>query len=166
MTKGQSIPDSSHTREADGGLHARRIRTVYTCTQPTAPPEQLALGESSRSLLRRGLAGFALAAVGLLVTAPLLVMSAEVVAVESGLSQTFVGTLLVGFTTSFPEIAATVAAVRIGAFDLALRNLQHIARSGECQAQRHAAEIRNGVAIALVMFSDRDQVGLQRLDLA
>lgn len=99
------------------------MRTVYTCTQPTAPPEQLALGENSRSLLRRGLAGFAWAAAGLIVTAPLLVLSAEAVAVESGLSQTFVGTLLVGFTTSFPEIAATVAAVRIGAFDLAIGNI-------------------------------------------
>ncbi|HEY4645065.1 MAG TPA: hypothetical protein VIH25_02185 [Steroidobacteraceae bacterium] len=99
------------------------MRAVYSCTQPTAPPEQLVLGENSRSLLRRGLAGFAWAAVGLVVTAPLLVLSAEAVAVESGLSQTFVGTLLVGFTTSFPEIVATIAAVRIGALDLAIGNI-------------------------------------------
>ncbi|RPI47132.1 MAG: hypothetical protein EHM59_05405 [Betaproteobacteria bacterium] len=58
-----------------------------------------------------------------MITAPLLVLSAEAVAVESGLSQTFVGTLLVGFTTSFPEIAATAAAVRLGAFDLAVGNI-------------------------------------------
>jgi len=34
-----------------------------------------------------------------------------------------VGTLLVGFTTSFPEMAATVAAVRMGALDLAVGNI-------------------------------------------
>ncbi len=99
------------------------MRTVYAATRPTAPPEQLALGESSRSLLRRGLTGLAVAAVGLMLVAPLLVTSAEAIALESGLSQTFVGTLIVGFTTSFPEIAATIAAVRIGAFDLAIGNI-------------------------------------------
>ena len=34
-----------------------------------------------------------------------------------------VGTLLVGFTTSLPEIAATAAAVRLGAADLAVGNI-------------------------------------------
>jgi cation:H+ antiporter len=52
-----------------------------------------------------------------------LVLSAEVLAVESGTSTTFIGTLLVGFTTSFPEIAATIAAARLGAFDLAVGNI-------------------------------------------
>jgi hypothetical protein len=64
--------------------------------------------------------GFAVAAVGLLVTAPLLVLSADAIAVEGALTETFVGTLLVGLTTSFPEMAATFAAVRLGALDLAL----------------------------------------------
>ncbi|RPI64637.1 MAG: sodium:calcium antiporter, partial [Lysobacterales bacterium] len=54
---------------------------------------------------------------------PLLVIAAQAVAIESGQSETFVGTTLVGFTTSFPEIAATVAAVRFGAFDLAVGNI-------------------------------------------
>jgi cation:H+ antiporter len=104
------------------GLYLLGMRAVFISTY-TAPPEQLALGETSASLLRRGLVGFALAALGLLITAPLLVVSAEAVAIESGLSQTFVGTLLVGLTTSFPELSATIAAVRLGAFDLAIGNI-------------------------------------------
>jgi cation:H+ antiporter len=104
-------------------LYLYGMRTVYTSTRPTAPPEQLDLGEDSRTLLRRGLGGFAWAAAGLIVSAPLLVVSAEAVAMESGLSETFVGTMLLGFTTSFPEIVATVAAVRIGALDLAIGNI-------------------------------------------
>lgn len=104
-------------------IYCLGIRAVYGNARKTTLPEQLELGESNRTLLRRGLTGFAYAALGLVCTAPLLVLSAEAVAVESGLSETFVGTLLVGFTTSFPEIAATVAAIRLGAFDLAVGNV-------------------------------------------
>lgn len=99
------------------------MRTVFVNSHPTAPPEQLELGDSNRTVLRRGLVGVALAASGLLVVAPLLVLSAEVLAAEAGLSESFVGTLLVGFTTSFPEIAASIAAVRLGAIDLAVGNI-------------------------------------------
>jgi cation:H+ antiporter len=99
------------------------MRSVYVNMSPTAPPEQLELGATSRTVLRGGLVGFGVAAVGLLATAPLLVVSAEALAAEAGLTESFVGTLLVGFTTSFPEIAATIAAVRLGALDLAVGNI-------------------------------------------
>jgi cation:H+ antiporter len=99
------------------------MRAVYVNTTPTTPPVQLELGDTGRTVLRRGLTGFALAAAGLLVTAPMLVISAEVLAAEAGMTETFVGTLLVGFTTSFPEISASIAAVRMGAFDLAVGNI-------------------------------------------
>jgi len=42
---------------------------------------------------------------------PLLVIAAEAISVKAGVSQTFIGTTLVGFTTSFPEIAVSVAAI-------------------------------------------------------
>jgi len=100
------------------------MRAVYRNSVPaTAPPDQLELGENSRTLLWRGVRGFALATLGLALTSPLLVLSASAVAVEGGMTETFIGTLLVGFTTSFPEIAATIAAVRIGALDLAVGNI-------------------------------------------
>lgn len=99
------------------------MRIVYRSSAAGPPHDQLTLGENGRTLLRQGLTGFALAAMGMLVTAPLLVISAEAVAIEAGLTQTAVGTLLVGFTTSFPEMAATVAAVRMGALDLAVGNI-------------------------------------------
>src|SRR5690606_20228470 len=99
------------------------MRAVYQTSQETAPPDQLELGETSRTVRREGRVGFGAATVGLLVTAPFLVMSAEAISVEAGLTRTFVGTLLVGVTTSLPEIATTVAAARIGALDLAVGNL-------------------------------------------
>jgi cation:H+ antiporter len=101
------------------GMHAvyRSIAVI------PMPPEQLALGATRRTILRAGVRGFALGALGLLVIAPGLVISAEALAIESGQSQTMVGTILVGFTTSFPEIATTVAAIRMGAVDLAVGNI-------------------------------------------
>jgi cation:H+ antiporter len=99
------------------------MRSVYLSSRPTVPPEQLEIGDTRQAVLRRGVIGFALGTTGLLVTAPLLVVSAEALAVESGTSSSFIGTLLVGFTTSLPEIAATIAAARLGAFDLAVGNI-------------------------------------------
>jgi cation:H+ antiporter len=104
-------------------LYAIGMRAVFYHGPQTVPPEQLELGETGETVLRRGLAGFGIAAAGLLLTAPLLVISAEAVAIEGDLTQSFVGTLLVGFTTSFPEMAATAAAARMGAVDLAVGNI-------------------------------------------
>jgi cation:H+ antiporter len=41
---------------------------------------------------------------------------------ETGLSRSFVGNLFVAVSTSLPEVAASVAAVRLGAIDLAISN--------------------------------------------
>jgi cation:H+ antiporter len=77
----------------------------------------------SRSRLRPAGVGFALGTVGLVVLTPLLVISAEAVSVETGLSATFVGTLLVGLSTTLPELGTTFSAIRLGAYDLAVGNL-------------------------------------------
>ncbi|HEU0224425.1 MAG TPA: hypothetical protein VFR29_03245 [Steroidobacteraceae bacterium] len=102
------------------------MRMVFLMTQE-APGAMVAAVSREPGTARREMRGaigaFLAAGIGLAIVAPLLVISAEAVSVESGLSQTFVGTLLVGFTTSFPEIAASVAAVRLGAVDLAVGNI-------------------------------------------
>jgi cation:H+ antiporter len=90
---------------------------------PDAPAALLQRSADRNARLRAAAWTFALAAVALIVIAPLLVISAEAVSAESGMSETFIGTLLVGLTTSFPEVAATVAAVRLGAIDLAVGNI-------------------------------------------
>jgi cation:H+ antiporter len=90
---------------------------------PDDPATVLRNSVDNRARLRTAIRVFALAAAALIAIAPLLVISAEAVSAESGMSETFVGTLLVGFTTSFPEVAATVAAVRLGAIDLAVGNI-------------------------------------------
>lgn len=78
---------------------------------------------SRREGLRRASLGFGAAALGLLFAAPFLASAANTIAELSGVSATFIGTSIVAITTSLPELVTAVAAVRIGAFDLAVGNL-------------------------------------------
>lgn len=87
------------------------------------PVDDSPAGETDRAPLRAAATGFLLGAAGLALVSPLLVLTADAVAQEAGLTATFVGTLLVGLTTSLPELAATVSAVRLGALDLAAGNV-------------------------------------------
>ena len=48
---------------------------------------------------------------------------AEHVAIDTGLDESFVGTLFLAMSTSLPEVAVSLAAIRIGAVDLAVGNL-------------------------------------------
>lgn len=73
--------------------------------------------------LRRALIGFFLAAGVLAVVTPWMVRSSKEIAEITGLGTGFVGTVLVAMVTSLPELVTTIAAVRIGAFDLAVGNL-------------------------------------------
>ncbi|MBI2162017.1 MAG: sodium:calcium antiporter [Candidatus Rokubacteria bacterium] len=103
-------------------VYAGGMRLLYR--EVAAGPVPEAGAERHRGARRwRALAGFVLGALGLAAATPLLVLSADAFARESGLTATFVGTLLVGLTTSFPEMSATVSAVRLGALDLAVGNV-------------------------------------------
>ncbi len=97
----------------------QREQEVVVEAQATEGPKQPNKGQG----LRRASIGFALAALGLLAAAPFLAGSAETIAEQSGITATFIGTSLVGITTSLPELVTAIAAVRLGAFDLAVGNL-------------------------------------------
>jgi cation:H+ antiporter len=73
--------------------------------------------------LRAATLRFAAATAVVLAAAPVLAWAARGIAELSGLGETFVGTWLVGLTTSLPELVASVAAIRLGSFDLAVGNL-------------------------------------------
>lgn len=79
--------------------------------------------ETGRPSLRRASVTFAAAAVLIFAAAPALVWSAEEIAKVTGLEQTFIGVLGLAVATSLPELASSVAAVRMGALDLAVGNL-------------------------------------------
>jgi cation:H+ antiporter len=79
--------------------------------------------EAGLPTLKRALITFAAAAVIILVVAPFFAVSARRLAEATGLAESFVGTWLVGLSTSLPELVTALAAVRIGAYDLAVGNL-------------------------------------------
>lgn len=70
-----------------------------------------------------GLLGFLLATLVLVLVTPVLVRSSKAIAEATGVSAGFVGVTLVAIVTSLPELVTTVAAARIGAYDLAIGNL-------------------------------------------
>ncbi len=78
---------------------------------------------SRKQALRKASIGFGVSTIGILVSAPFLALSAELIAERSGVTETFIGTSLVALTTSMPELVTCLAAVRLGAFDLAVGNL-------------------------------------------
>jgi len=73
--------------------------------------------------LRKGVIGFLLAAGALVVVTPIMVQSANEIALITGLGTTFIGTTLVALVTSLPELVTTLAAIKIGANDMAIGNL-------------------------------------------
>lgn len=72
--------------------------------------------------LRQSLVFFTAAAGVLVVAGPRLAEAADALSDRTGLGGTFVGTTLVALTTSLPELVASLAAVRLGALDLAIGN--------------------------------------------
>lgn len=48
---------------------------------------------------------------------------ADRLAVETGLGRSFVGTVFAALTTSLPEVAVSISALKIGAIDMAIANL-------------------------------------------
>lgn len=78
-------------------------------------------GKSRRLLF--SFSGYIVSSLVILFAAPYLVEAADKIAAASGLGHTFIGTTLVAFTTSLPELVATIAAFRLGSLDLALGNI-------------------------------------------
>ena len=73
--------------------------------------------------LRRASTYYALAALVVVAAGIYLPFVGERLAGVMGWHQTFVGTLFIAGVTSLPELAVTVAALRIGALDMAIANL-------------------------------------------
>jgi cation:H+ antiporter len=101
-------------------IYVAGLRAVYR----HASRDGRAAAQGARAgSLRRALVGFGGAAGAVLVAAPAFAWSAKGIAEASGLGHTFVGTWLVGLSTSLPELVASVAAVRMGSVDMAVGNL-------------------------------------------
>lgn len=72
---------------------------------------------------KRAVSGYVLTTVIILVAASYLAPTADELARVTNLGGTFIGSTLVALTTSLPEVVTTAAAIRMGAFDLAVGNV-------------------------------------------
>jgi cation:H+ antiporter len=97
-------------------IRANQSKSVVRASEAPDVPEGI-------PSLRRGLIGFGLAALGLVIVTPLMVQASTEIAEITGLGTTFIGTTLVALVTSLPEFVTTVAAIRLGADDMAIGNL-------------------------------------------
>ena len=67
--------------------------------------------------------GFAISALVVVIGGLWLTGTGDKLAVATGLGRTFVGSIVFAIITSFPEIVTCIAAVRVGAPDLAIANI-------------------------------------------
>lgn len=99
----------------------RRERERERLVEAAAEDRDTVLASPGR--LRRAGIGFAVATLAIVMAAPILAVSAKKIAETTGIGTTFVGTSLLAVATSLPELVASLAAMRLGAFDLAVGNL-------------------------------------------
>lgn len=71
-----------------------------------------------RVMLRAAAAGLAILAGGFVVT-----RTAEVIAVQTGIGQSFAGAVLVALSTSLPEVSTVLSALRLGLFTMAISDI-------------------------------------------
>jgi cation:H+ antiporter len=102
------------------------VRLVYLdqriAVQTAAEQGEVATSLRSAMTLTKALVGFAICAAVIFLSGPYLAESAGELADKTGLGNTFVGTTLVALSTSLPELVSMLAALRLGAIDLAIGN--------------------------------------------
>ena len=99
------------------------VRLIHKDSKRSAPAAENMEVPANTPTLLRGIIGFLLAAAALIVITPVMVQNANIIAESTGLGTTFIGTTLVALVTSLPELVTTIAAIKIGAADMAIGNL-------------------------------------------
>ena len=88
-----------------------------------SPPEKSAASPSNASNLKKVIGGYALHALIVVGAALFLPYFGEHIASHTGLGNSFFGTLFLAAATSLPELVVSLAALKMGALDMAVGNL-------------------------------------------
>ncbi len=99
------------------------VKTIFDYQKSNTGNHQEEVEVPTHSTLQQVVLRYAFFAVIIIVTALALPYFAEHIAVETGLGKSFVGTLFLAASTSLPEIAVSLAAIRMGSTDMAVGNL-------------------------------------------
>jgi cation:H+ antiporter len=67
--------------------------------------------------------GFAICAVVIVFSGYRLTITADQISTLTGIDQSFIGSIMVAAATSLPELVATISAVKIGAYNMAVGNV-------------------------------------------
>ncbi|SET23165.1 cation:H+ antiporter [Natronincola peptidivorans] len=86
-------------------------------------PEDVEQVDKDSLPLNKAIIGFGLACTIIIWAGMTLSQTGDTIAMQTGLGHTFVGTLLIAATTSLPELVASIAAIKIGAYDMAVGNV-------------------------------------------
>jgi cation:H+ antiporter len=105
-------------------LLALRLVFVYEKRRISALAKETAVEPEYRDVrMKIVLLNFCACAAAVVSAAAFLPMIGKAIAVSTGLSQTFVGNILISISTSLPEVVVSIAAVRMGSIDLAIGGL-------------------------------------------
>jgi cation:H+ antiporter len=107
-------------------VYALSMRTVFVYERSRIAALAEALTGEVRYAdftLAKAVSRYVAAAVVLVAAAAWLPAAGVDVARETGLEESFVGSLFIAISTSLPEIVVSIAAARLGAFDMAVGNL-------------------------------------------
>jgi cation:H+ antiporter len=99
-------------------VHSHERRALAASASPGALP-----GSEAHADARREWRRFAVAALVVVAAGSWLPEAADALAQALGLSRSFVGTIFMALVTTLPEMAVTLAALRLGALDMAIGNL-------------------------------------------
>lgn len=102
---------------------AMRLIFSYEKQRVSEFVEEVGEATSAGESLRRSVVIFALNALLIVVAACMLPELADQIAKLTGWGDSFIGASFIAITTSLPEITVSVAAARMGAFDMAVANL-------------------------------------------
>lgn len=104
-------------------LYVGAARLLYAVEVSAAPLAENTDTEPEFMSLRTAITRCAIAAIAVTAAGGLLAISAGEIAAHTGLSQSFVGVLMVAAATSLPELVTVLAAIRLQAYDLAAGSL-------------------------------------------
>lgn len=99
------------------------LRLVYYDQRAQVSSSGVTPSQEKRSALFKAISLYIASGLAILLAAPYMAESAGQIADATELGKTFIGSTLVAFCTSLPELVSTIAAVRMGAFDLAVGNI-------------------------------------------
>lgn len=106
-----------------GAVYILGLRLVYYDQRMSKQGSEETTTTARRRELAQAFSVYLASALVIFIAAPFMAAAAGEIADMTGLGKTFIGSTLVAFCTSLPELVSTIAAVRMGAFDLAVGNI-------------------------------------------